>query len=240
MQRVHSGRQANKSCAPWTGGRVPLGAMKQIEPKWLPWARELQALAQTGLAFTRDLYDQDRYKRLRQISAEIYSEYTGVPTQSIEDLFAGETGYATPKAGVRAAVFDEEDRILLVREVQDGGRWTLPGGWADVNLTPAENAVKEVAEESGYRVSITKLAAVWDNTRQKHPNATHSLYLMFFICDLEGGEPATSLETSEISWFREKEIPEDLSRTRVLPNQIARMFEHRRSPNLATDYDLID
>jgi len=211
--------------------------MEHGEPKWLPWARELQALAQTGLAFTRDPYDRDRFERLRDLSAEIFATYTGVPVERIIDRFASEAGYATPKAGVRAAVFDQEDRILLVREIEDNGRWTLPGGWADVNFTPAGNAVKEVREESGYIVSATKLAAVWDRTRQKHPGGVYSLYHMFFICELIGGEASTSLETSEIGWFSEADIPTNLSLMRVLPRQIKRMFDHRRLPSLPTDYD---
>ena len=211
--------------------------MDEIEPKWLSWARELQAIAQTGLAFTRDPYDRDRFEQLQILSATIIAEHTGLPMTRVVDRFAGEAGYATPKAGVRAAVFDDKNRILLVREIADDGRWTLPGGWADVNLTPAENVLKEVREESGYIVSVKKLAAVWDKTRQKHPGGFYSLYYMFFICEIEGGEASSSLETSEVGWFAEDAIPEYLSQKRVLPSQISRMFEHHRSPGLATDYD---
>jgi len=197
----------------------------------------LQAIAQTGLTFTRDPYDRERYERLRQLAAEIFSAYTGEPVDRIVNLFSGQTGYATPKIDVRAAVFDSDGRLLMVREAADQGRWTLPGGWADVNFTPAENAVKEVLEESGYEVAVTKLAAVWDRTRQAHPVSVFSCCKMFFLCDLVGGAATTSLETSEVRWFAEQEIPADLSLGRVLQRQIGRMFERRRNPGLATEFD---
>ena len=106
--------------------------------------------------------------------------------ERIEGLFDGETGYATPKVGVRGAVFDAAGRILMVREVVDGNRWTLPGGWADVNQTPAQSVVREVFEESGYRVRAVKLAAVWDRARQVQPPMAFSVIRMFFVCALEG------------------------------------------------------
>lgn len=208
-----------------------------IEPDWLTWARELQAIAQTGLAFTRDPYDRERYEKLRALSARIFGAHTNAPVERIADLFAHEMGYATPKIEVRAAVFDDAGRLLMVRETADQGRWTLPGGWADVNLTPAENAMKEVREESGYEVTVTKLAAVWDRTRQGHPSSVFSCTKMFFLCDLVGGVAATGLETSEVRWFGEEELPEDLSLGRVMAHQIKRMFDHRRDQGLATNYE---
>jgi ADP-ribose pyrophosphatase YjhB (NUDIX family) len=109
--------------------------------------------------------------------------------------------------------------------------------WADVNITAAENAVKEVREESGYEVAVTKLAAVWDRTRQAHPMAIFSCCKMFFLCEPMAGAPATSRETSEVRWFSERHVPDDLSLGRVMPSQIKRMFDHHRQPDLATDYD---
>jgi ADP-ribose pyrophosphatase YjhB (NUDIX family) len=164
--------------------------------------------------------------------------HTGAPAQAIEELFRAEGGYATPKVEVRAAVFDAEGRILMVREVLDGDRWTLPGGWADVNLTPAENVLKEVREESGYEVRVRKLAGAWDRTRQGHPASVFSCCKLFYLCDLTGGSAATSLETSEVGWFSQDALPlDDLSVGRVLPRQIRRMFDHFREPELATDWD---
>jgi ADP-ribose pyrophosphatase YjhB (NUDIX family) len=207
------------------------------EPDWLVWAREIQATAQTGLAFTKDPYDAERYRALRSLAARIMAAHTGAESTRIEDLFAAETGYATPKVGVRGAVFDAAGRILLVRETIDDGRWTLPGGWAEVNQTPAESVEREVFEESGYRVRAAKLAAVWDRARQGHPAGSASVVKLAFICTLEGGSPTTSLETSGVGWFAEDAIPPDLSTRRTLPHQIARMFDHWRDAGLPTDFE---
>lgn len=207
------------------------------DPDWLTWTRELQAIAQTGLAFARDPYDRERYEMLRSLASRMMQAHTATTADKIENLFAGETGYATPKVDVRGAVIDAQGRLLMVREVADDGRWTLPGGWADVNLTPAENVIREVAEESGYQVSVRKLAAVWDRTRQGHPSGVFSCCKFFFLCDIVGGAPEIGLETSEVRWFTESELPEDLSLGRVLPIQLRRMFEHARTPSLPTDFE---
>lgn len=207
------------------------------EPDWLIWARELQATAQSGLTFCRDPYDIERYHGLTRLAAQIMAAHTDADMTRIEGLFAAETGYASPKVGVRGAVFDPDGRVLMVRETADAGRWTLPGGWAEVNQTPAESVAREIFEESGYHARPVKLAAVWDRARQKHPPAPYSVVRMFFLCTLEGGAPQTSLETSEIGWFAEADLPTDLSLGRVLPAQIARMFAHWRDPALPTEFD---
>jgi len=207
------------------------------EPDWLVWARELQAIAQTGLTFSRDPYDRERYEALRTLAATMFAARSDAPAERIAALFAGESGYATPKIDVRAAVFDPRDRLLMVRETSDGGRWTLPGGWADVNRSAAENAVKEALEESGYHVRVLKLAALWDRTRQGHPAGVFSCAKVFFICEPTGGAATTSHETSEVAWFAEDELPSDLSLGRVLPRQLARMFAHWRDLSLPTEFN---
>ncbi|WP_428485524.1 NUDIX hydrolase [Rhodopila sp.] len=207
------------------------------DPDWLIWSREIQAIAQTGLAFSKDPYDRDRFAALRRLSARIMAAHTAANISRIERLFDAETGYATPKVGVRAAVFDTAGRILMVREVEDDNRWTLPGGWADVNQTPAQSVVREVFEESGYQVRAVKLAAVWDRARQAQPPTAFSVVRMFFVCALEGGTAATSLETSEVGWFAETDVPCDLSLRRTSAHHIGRMFAHRREPRLATEFD---
>jgi ADP-ribose pyrophosphatase YjhB (NUDIX family) len=206
------------------------------EPDWLTWAREIQAIAQTGLAFAPEGYDHDRYSALQDLAARILAARGGGEPSHIADLLAAQSGYATPKTDVRGAVFQRE-KILLVREAADAGRWTLPGGWADVNLTPAENVVKEVREESGFTVRVRKLAAVWDRTRQGHSPQLFQAYKLFFVCEIIGGAPATSSETTEVAFFAEHEIPADLSVSRTLPQQITRMFVHNREPTLPTDFD---
>ena len=163
-----------------------------MEPQWLSWAKKLRAIAQSGLTYTDSQYEIERYQAVRQVAAEMLAAGSDAGVETVVDLLAGESGYATPKVDVRAAVFRDDD-ILLVKEAVDG-RWTLPGGWADVGEPPSRNIEREVLEESGYQVRATKLAAVYD--RSMHvgapPTAT-CIYKLFFICEIVGGSatPAT-------------------------------------------------
>lgn len=211
---------------------------QSMSPRWLVWARQLQAIAQTGLAFSKDVYDRERYEAIRSLAAQIMAAHSDADACRIEGLFADQVGYATPKVDVRGAVFRDDGRILLVREAADGGRWTLPGGWADVNQSPSESVVREVLEEAGLQVVVRKLAAVYDRERHPHqpPYAFH-IYKLFFVCDIVGGEPRPGVETSEVAFFAAHEVPTDLSVSRVLPHQISRMFEHAATPGLPADFD---
>jgi ADP-ribose pyrophosphatase YjhB (NUDIX family) len=212
------------------------------EPYWLVWARRIQALAQSGLHFTKDVYDRERYEALRALAAEMMAAHSGADMNRIEDLFARQSGYATPKVDVRGAVFDDDGRILMVREKVDENRWTLPGGWCDVNQSAGECVAREVWEEAGLRVVPVKLAAVYDRARHPHPRPfPFHIYKMFFLCDrIDDGAVARGdgMETTEAAFFAEDAVPVDeLSMGRILPHQIARMFEHRRNPALPADFD---
>jgi ADP-ribose pyrophosphatase YjhB (NUDIX family) len=204
------------------------------EPQWLLWARELQAIAQTGLAFSNNGYDLERYKRLRAIAVEMLSVGSNTPLERVQGLFEQDVGYPTPKVDVRGAVF-REDAILLVREISDG-RWTLPGGWADVNQTPKECVEREVKEESGYEARAIKLAGVYDYRRQGHASRhPYSIYKLFFICELTGGTASASIETSAVDFFTREQLPE-LSVGRSNAAQIERMYQHRQHPELMTEF----
>ena len=120
-----------------------------MKEQWLEWAIELQSLAQAGLTYGKDIFDRERYERIREISAEIMAYKTDIPVQKVKDLFCNETGYQTPKLDTRAAIF-QNGKILLVKE--NSGKWSLPGGWVDVNVSVKENTIKEVKEEAGLIV----------------------------------------------------------------------------------------
>lgn len=203
-------------------------------PQWLEWAQRLQAIAQTGLTYTTNPFEIERYEQVRDISAEIVAAHSDLEADFVRDLFAADRGYATPKVDVRGAVFSGGE-ILLVKELRDG-RWTLPGGWADVGDSPAEATVREVYEESGYHARVVKLLACYDRNKHGHPPYGHHIYKLFFQCELLGGEPAESIETGGAAFFAEDEIP-DLSLPRVTPTQISRFFEHYRHPEWPTDFD---
>lgn len=205
-----------------------------MDPIWLAWVRRLQAIAQTGLTFANDPYDIERYEQIRALAAEIAAAGSGADLGLVRELFARDTGYATPKVDVRAAIF-QGDGLLLVRERSDG-LWTLPGGWADVGDTPARAVEREVFEETGYTARAVKLLAVYDRTSHGHPPIPFAVYKLIFWCEITGGAPAATHETDEVAFFREGAIP-PLSLTRTMPAQIARLFAHRRHPTWPTDFD---
>lgn len=204
--------------------------------KWLEWAQQLQAIAQNGFTYSENPFDIERYQQIRQIAAEIMGTYSNIEHSYILDLFSKEDGYATPKVDVRGAVF-LDDKLLLVKEREDSC-WTLPGGWVDIGESPSEAVVREVFEESGYQTKAVKLLAVYDRNhhRHGHPPFRHHVYKLFFHCELLGGTPVENIETEEVAFFGEQEIPK-LSLTRVVPTQIARLFEHYRNPDYSTDFD---
>lgn len=208
--------------------------MGSPEYKWLEWAKKLEAIAQTGLTYTEGVFDRERYKSLRAIAAEIMATYSNVEPSYVLDLFSQEVGYATPKVDVRAAVF-QGDKLLLVKEKVDGC-WSLPGGYADIGNSPSEVVVREVQEESGYLTRAIKLLAVYDRDKQGHPPFPYAVYKLHFLCELIGGSPSSSIETDEVAFFGEDEIP-PLSLTRVMPTQITRIFHYHRHPDLPTYFD---
>ncbi|HTT02572.1 MAG TPA: NUDIX hydrolase [Steroidobacteraceae bacterium] len=205
-----------------------------MDAPWLEWLRRLQALAQTGLAFTHDDYDRERYTALLDLAAQMMGAVAGAPPAHVAGLYGAEAGYATPKVDVRAAVFREQ-RILLVKERSDG-RWTLPGGWADVGDSPSATAEREAREESGYEVRAVKLAAVYDRNRHGHTPMLFHIWKLFFVCELIGGAARTTLETDGAEFFAADALP-TLSIGRVTHAQIAHMFEHHRRPELPTSFD---
>ncbi|MBV8813900.1 MAG: NUDIX hydrolase [Verrucomicrobia bacterium] len=206
-----------------------------FEPRWIRWARELQALAQTGLHFASTDYDKERYQRISDIAAQIFGQHSQIEGPLIQTIFAAQSGYATPKVDVRAAIF-REDRILLVQERSDG-LWTLPGGWADVNDSPSEAVEKEVLQESGFKSRASRLLALFDRTRHPHdPPFPFHIYKLFFLCEIEGGSPTTSVETSAVEFFPLESLP-PLSLSRVTAEQIHFCFEAASNPNQPTVFD---
>jgi ADP-ribose pyrophosphatase YjhB (NUDIX family) len=198
------------------------------EPKWIGWTRELQAIAQTGLHFSESDYDHERYRRILEISIEIFANYSGESPALVRGLFENQTGYATPKIDVRGVVF-RDDKLLLVQERSDG-LWTLPGGWADVNDSPSEAVQREIVEESGFQVKAERMLAIFDRAKHGHePPFPFHVYKLFILCRLEGGEARTTMETTGVEFFCENEIP-PLSISRVTREQIQYCFEAKKNP----------
>jgi ADP-ribose pyrophosphatase YjhB (NUDIX family) len=197
----------------------------------------LNAIAQNGLNYDPRPFDRERFEQIRDLAAEILAEYSQHDMIAVRDLLARENGHATPKLDSRAVVF-RGDGILLVQEKMDDNRWTLPGGWIDINESPSEAVEREVWEESGYRVRALKLLALYDRNKHDHPPHPYHVYKLFFLCELLSDERAEgpNLETEGVDFFALDALPE-LSIARVTAEQIARFFAHRAHPEWPTDFD---
>jgi ADP-ribose pyrophosphatase YjhB (NUDIX family) len=209
--------------------------MEISTPNWLDWGREIQALAQTGLTYSRNEFDILRYRRLEEIAAQIIASHTSLPQEEILKSFRMQPGYATPKIDVRGAVI-HEGRILLVQERLDGC-WTMPGGWADVGESPSAMVRREVQEESGYQVRVEKLVAVYDANRLPGVRLEFfHAYKLIFLCTLTGGEARPSNETSAVDFFDLDQLPQ-LSASRTNRQMLEEVFAHRANPNRPAAYD---
>jgi ADP-ribose pyrophosphatase YjhB (NUDIX family) len=166
--------------------------MNHQTPKWLGWAREIFSLSQSGLTYSGNEYDLERYKRLQEITAEMIESESEISKESALDSFSMQAGYITPKVDVRGAVI-RQGKILLIQERADD-KWAMPGGWADLGNSPASVAEREVWEESGFRVKAEKVVAVIDANRIE-PFEFYHAYKLIFLCKLLEGEPRTSYET---------------------------------------------
>lgn len=201
---------------------------------WLQWAIELQSLAQAGLTYGKDVYDKERYERIREISAEIIAHMSDIPTETVKNLFCSETGYQTPKLDTRAAIF-KEDKILLVRE--NNGTWSLPGGWCDVNVSIGENTIKEVKEEAGLDVVAESIIAVQDRAKHNLPIYAYGVCKVFLLCSAIGGSFQENIETTGFDYFAEDNLP-SLATEKNNEEQINMCFDaYRAGDNWKTIFD---
>ena len=217
-------------------------ATLQLMKRTLVWVQRLQTITQAGLTYSRDPYDRQRYEQLQELAAEMAETLSRAnPATNLEstddswlDAIRAEKGYATPKVDVRAVV-EQQGKLLFMRESADG-LWSLPGGWADIGESPSQIAEREVLEETGFKVEARKLLALYDKARHSHPPEFWYCYKLFVRCELLGGAPARSIETLDVAFFGENEIP-PLSTPRVTEAQVRRMFVHLAHPELPTDFD---
>lgn len=204
------------------------------KPKWLNWAQQLHAHAQNGLTYTQNPFDAERYQQILEIAREILSTYTETDMPVMRQLIDSHAGYITPKLDIRGVVF-QDGKILLVKELSDG-RWTLPGGWVDINESPSQAVEREVWEESGYEVKANRLMALYDRNKHGHPAYIFHLYKLYIQCDLIGGEPRESKETGGAQFFKENEYP-DLSLGRTTPEVLQRLFQLYHNPDMPAEFD---
>lgn len=202
--------------------------------KWLKWAIEIQSLAQAGLTYTDNVYDIERYERLREIAAEIIEEKSNISLEKVKDLFCNENGYQTPKIDTRAAIF-KDDKILLTHE--NNGTWSLPGGWCDVLESVASNTIKEVKEETGLDVETIKIIAVQDRNKHNKPIYAYGVCKIFVLCNIIGGEFIENIETTEIKYFSLDEIPNNLAEEKTNNEQIEMCFKAYKDEKWQTQFD---
>ena len=202
--------------------------------KWLKWAIEIQSLAQSGLAYTNNVYDIERYERLREISAEMLAEKADLSIEKVKNLFCNETGYQTPKIDTRAVVF-KDNKILLTHENNE--TWSLPGGWCDVLESVKSNTIKEVKEETGLDVEAIKVIAIQDRNKHNKPIYAYGVCKIFLLCNIIGGEFIENIETTEIKYFPLNEIPNNLAEEKTNREQIEMCFEAYKDKNWKTQFD---
>ncbi|MBF0776731.1 ADP-ribose pyrophosphatase [Streptococcus azizii] len=203
------------------------------ETNWLKWAVRLQALAQAGLAYSKDVYDIERFEEIRQIAAEMLVEPSGLPLAQVEALFCNESGYQTPKLDTRAAII-EGQKILLVQE--NDGLWSLPGGWCDVDQSTMENTVKEVREEAGLDVEVVRLVAVLDKMKSNPSRSAHHVTKVFYLCRSLGGQFQANSETLTSAYFSLGDLP-TLSLGKNTVEQIALCFEAYQAEHWETRFE---
>jgi ADP-ribose pyrophosphatase YjhB (NUDIX family) len=207
--------------------------MNPQTPKWLNWAQEIFSLSQSGITYSQNQYDIERYKRLQEITAEIIASQSNIMKESVLESFSMQAGYITPKIDVRGAVI-REGKILLIQERADG-KWAMPGGWADLGNSPASVAEREVWEESGFRVKAEKVVAVIDANRIE-PMEFYHAYKIIFLCKLLDGRPRVSHETLAVDFFDPSNLP-PLSIYRTNENMLREVFAHVKNPNRPAAFD---
>lgn len=207
--------------------------MNESFPRWVSWAQELQSLAQAGLEYSKDPYDLDRFRRIREIAAEMTAEGTGLPLEQVTGLFCGESGYQTPKLDTRAALF-QDGKILLVQERDR--RWALPGGWVDVDQSVRSNTVKEVLEEAGLEAEPLRLIAVQDRNLRNPPPYIYGVCKIFVLCRALGGQFRPNLETLDSGYFPLDALP-PLAEEKTTAQQIELCFKAYLDPNWVVPFD---
>lgn len=212
---------------------MPTPTGQELLKARLAQARRLLALAQTGSHYATSAFDKERYAEIADIAYQQLAEMASMQAGDVAALFASETGYANPKLDVRCAVFNQAGQILLVREAVDG-LWSLPGGWADVGVSPAENAAKEVREESGYTVNVVRLLAVWDMLKHGHPPSVFHIWKLVFLGEIVRAGEISGAETDAAQFFDVDDLPA-LSSGRILPEQIRRLDELRNHSDVEFD-----
>ena len=185
--------------------------------------KRVKALADTGLLYAESEYDRERYEELAAISIKLLSATSGQPLLVLRDFFMPTKDYPTPKVDVRGLILNEAQEVLLVKESLDG-KWSLPGGWAEVGFTPSEVIRKEIKEETGLEVTVSRLLAVYDKKCHPHPPQPLYVYKLVFLCEAVTGSINPGFDIEDARYFATEHLPE-LSEERILASQIEQVHQ---------------
>lgn len=208
--------------------------MNKTTQKTLNWAQEIQALSTAGRFYTKDRFDKERFDRLMEIAAEMSAAVSDEDYETIRSLFAKETIYQTPKIDTRAILFNEQDEVLLIQELDH--RWAPPGGWCEHDLTPAQNTVKEAREEAGLEVEVQRLVAVHDQRIHNQPYQFFSVQRFLFLCTVKSGSFQENIETLDSGWFPLDALPR-LHEQKCSPEQLKMCLRAKYAATWETEFD---
>jgi len=195
--------------------------MSSLNP--LESVKRIKSLAEAGIVFTNNPYDEERFEELREISLHLLSEISGATFNTLNQFYLPAKDYPTPKIDIRGMVLNEKNEVLMVKEKEDNC-WSLPGGWGDIGYTPTEVIIKEIKEETGLEVKVDRLLAVYDKRCHPHPPQPFYVYKMVFYCVAEGGVMDPAFDISSVKYFPVNKLPM-LSEDRILKTQIEQLHE---------------
>ena len=199
-------------------------------------SHELMAIANDALLYCKDPFDTERFKQVRSIAAKLLEmSCEGITKEQAQEIFEENDGYQTPKIDTRAAVFNEREQVLLVKDYD--GKWALPGGWCDRDQTIFSNTVKEAKEEAGLDVEPYLLVAAHSHYKHNNPKSFFSVVRFFVLCSVRGGSFRENDETTESRYFPVDALPEDINFHKSNPNQIRLCLKARHSEHWVTEFD---
>ncbi|WP_017327544.1 NUDIX hydrolase [Synechococcus sp. PCC 7336] len=198
--------------------------------RWYEWATQIQATVQGTLAYSTNPFEIERCRKLEALAHEILATYTDTDFDRVQGFFESDTSYATPKVDVRGVVFNDRGHILMVREKIDG-KWSLPGGWADLGDSPAEAVVREIREEAGYIATASRLLGIIDRHKSTQLPRAFYIYKIFMRCEIvERLQEFDNAETDRVDFFTFDNLP-DLSTARNTYEQMQAISEFWHQPD---------
>lgn len=194
------------------------------------------ASCQMGLTYAHNPFDEERYTELIKINQKILSLISDNSLEDIYNFYVPTKEYITPKVEIRGFLLNEEDKILMVKEKFDIGKWSIPGGWADIGFSPSEVMKKEMKEETGLDVEVQKVLAIYDKRFHKHPKNLYYTYTIVFLCKRIGGDFSSTFEIEDVNYFDIDNLP-SLSEVRILEEQIKKLYLLAKSEKNLVDFD---